>query len=258
MKILIIGGTGFIGKNLIPKLLNNDITILSRSFRNLYGLKHIQFDRDKDDFENKRIENNFDIIIDLIAFDQKHTIDTFSYFKNLNNYYIHISSVAVYKNFFQKYNGEEDDIGGGIIWGKYGKNKSDCDQYLLDQKSSSISILRPSYIFGEHNHIPRESFIFSKILNNNTIYISNNDKIKVQFTDVQLLTDVISYIANVKWVPGPLNIANVEEINFFSWITMLSKICKTEPKIIFLDNKKNIINDTYYTDGSTISNIINI
>ena len=76
MKIFVIGGTGFLGSNLVPRLVeyNHDVTVLTthsdstKPFENFEGIKIYRFGKKREQFLFKatlnllKMKNKFDIV----------------------------------------------------------------------------------------------------------------------------------------------------------------------------------------------------
>jgi len=136
MKIAIIGGNRFIGKKVVETLIDNkhDITIFNRSKSGHSKAKVIKFDRDEDKIDLKK----FDCIIDMCLY----TLKQFKLIKKYipkKKHYIFISTGAIkYKKAFGPYAIEKEKI-----------------EKALAKTNLNYDIVRPSYVVGYGNHIPR-------------------------------------------------------------------------------------------------------
>lgn len=163
--ILIVGGSGFVGTKLIsvldkknclnidknPSPLYNDITII-KDIRNLQGLK---------------IDKNYDCLV-LLAAEHRDDVRPSSLYYDVNvegtknilklldelkiNSLIFTSSVAIYG--LNKNNPKENHVEDPF--NHYGKSKWVAEETILNwynnnPKEKSITIIRPTVIFGERN-----------------------------------------------------------------------------------------------------------
>lgn len=80
-KILVIGGSGFVGKALIPTLkkLNFELTVLNRGTREIDGVSQIIADRD-DPQSMSGHADKFDVVIDTSGYTRQQVKTAFSVF----------------------------------------------------------------------------------------------------------------------------------------------------------------------------------
>src|SRR6056297_3199796 len=105
MKILIIGGTIFLGKHLV-KIIDNekhDLPIFHR------GNHNIELDENVEEILGDRRENldllknqKWDVVIDTCGYFPEDVKKSVEYLKDKTNKYIFISTISVYKDFSEK------------------------------------------------------------------------------------------------------------------------------------------------------------
>lgn len=164
MKILIIGGTYFLGPAFIRRALEqgHEITVFNRGTRKtgLGSVKEIKGDRSV--YEDLvRARGDYDAVVDFCAY-KKGDIDRVRKALDGNAYrYVFISTVDVYRRntgevLTEDAEFETRDFGGeagAYILGKAALEKEvlGCDDYCC---------LRPSVIYGPGNYAPRENIYF--------------------------------------------------------------------------------------------------
>ena len=100
MKILVMGGTRFVGKSLVEKLLNqnHEIDIFTRGNKpNPKGTKLIKGDRKSIEDILKLKNNKYNLVFDVSG---RELEDTKILMENINNSferYVYVSSAGVYK-----------------------------------------------------------------------------------------------------------------------------------------------------------------
>ena len=147
MKILIIGGSRFVGPLVVEKLLkkNHEITLFNRGRVNSdydKKIKFIQGDR-KTGFN---IKDGFDVVIDTCAYNGMQTRQAIT---RLNfDYYLNFGTAASYKKTTKFPLTEESEVGDWPIWGSYNKGKVECERVLKEDKVKHAN-LRPVYVLGK-------------------------------------------------------------------------------------------------------------
>lgn len=151
MKILILGGTRFVGKDIAEKLIENglaEIDFLNRGKTNsdlFSNHRKIIFDRD---YPNTNILNKFfyDLVIDVSCYNINQLINTLGVIDF--NRYIFISSSAVEAIPFM--NVSPDMYG----MAEYAINKKMCEDYIIKNFKRYL-IYRPCYLVGEADYTNR-------------------------------------------------------------------------------------------------------
>lgn len=179
MKILIIGGSRFVGPILVTKLLaaQHDVTIFNRGLVNAdypEGVTFIKGDRD----EGFGVDQHFDAVIDMCAYTGAQTqkaLDELSY-----DFFLHFGSVASYKKSEIFPLTEDSPSGDWPFMGDYNKGKVECENVLASSGKKYASI-RPTYILGPNNYLDREAFIYSRINKGETVVLPGNGQALTQY-----------------------------------------------------------------------------
>lgn len=183
MKILVVGGTRFMGKHLVRNLLqnNHDVTIANRGITSDdFGdkVKRLKIERtNKDNLKSVFLGQNYDIIIDCIAFcsnDVKALLDAVKCDK-----YIFISTAAVYDKHIDTKEEEFNPLAKKLIWcyrGDYSydeiKRQAEC---AVTQEYSHIRFIavRFPFVIGLDDYTKRLYFYIEHIMGDKPMYIDN-------------------------------------------------------------------------------------
>jgi len=221
MKILIIGGSRFVGPILINKLikLNHDLTIFNRGKHQKEYNKKINFV--KGDRNTKvNLKDHFDVVIDMCAYNVnqlKNVIDYVSF-----DYFINFGTAASYKKTDIFPLTESSPLGRWPLWGSYNTGKVECEKLLI-KKGIKHSTIRPVYILGKANYVNREAFIYSKILHEERIILPGNGQAVCQFVFVEDVANVLVFLVKNK-LEGAFNLAGDEFVTLQGLVTIMGDI----------------------------------
>ncbi len=182
MRILIIGGTAFLGYHITKRLLDDghEIILFNRGKTpEDFGkkVKRIQGDRyDAEAFFKAFRGEKFDVVIDLISFRPDDSQSAIRAFLGNVGHYFHISSAAVYvvvKDYPCPL--RENDFDRELYpkprahneWWIYGYNKRKCEEVLLEaftEHGFPVTMFRPPIIIGERDYTLRAYSYFLRIM----------------------------------------------------------------------------------------------
>ena len=199
MKLLIIGGTRLLGRQLVKEFIDNsnyDITVLSRKAAIFQGqCKIINKERSDGIID---IQNEwFDLIIDFIAYDEfsvkevtskvkfrKYVLISSCWMTKLNkNYQIDEFIIDIHHN---DYNLLPN------VTKEYLLNKRMAENYLSNNlEAGRFHILRLPIFWGENDHTNRLGFYVSRFLDNMPIILINDGKNYCQISNISDLSQNI-------------------------------------------------------------------
>lgn len=255
MRILVMGGTGFVSSSLVKYLISKgyDVDIFTRGIRplNYSGISnHYKGDRKSiSDLERSINGIKYDYIFDISAYeveDAKNLINVLDK-ENLKRY-IFCSSGSVYKpsnNFIT----EKWDRGYNENWGEYGLNKLEIEEFLFKlfhEEKFPVVVFRPTYIYGEGNDLYREAYIFDRLKNKLDIPIPDGD-CKVQFIHIKDLVKVFEsamYSENV--IGEAYNVTHPEVITWDTLVNTAMKVINNEVNIKKISSSLKINSREYF------------
>lgn len=218
-KILIVGGTNFIGRNLIERLLElnqYEITIFNRGITNpdlFPGVNKIIGDRNT---PNISLIGNIEwsYIIDLSCFFPQSVKNTLATINPNVKRYIFISTCSVYNNGVNKsiLRGE-DAITHDCTQAEsidtspatYGKRKAACERQLQNSRIPYF-ILRPSLVYGKYDNTDRFYYWLYQTKMQNELLIPNSGE---QIFSVTYVNDLVNCMVHLIKKEGDSKIYNV-------------------------------------------------
>ncbi len=249
MKILIIGGTRFIGRAFTNDLLKrgHQVTLFHRGKTNAEifpEAPRIFGDRETD--LNKLEEQYWDVVIDICGYYPKQVKLSVEYLKDKTSQYVFISSVSAYKPTIEigidenaKLQ-EDEDINNDIPWwgGNYGRNKAICEEIVLNGfgKGKSL-IIRPGAVIGPFDNNNFFTYWVVRIRKGGEILAPGDGTKPLQFIDARDLAaftiDMIDQkVSDTFTVTGP-----TKPVSFSSFLSILNDHFESNVKLNWIEDE---------------------
>jgi nucleoside-diphosphate-sugar epimerase len=263
-KLLIMGGSYFIGKGIVEQLKDSfDTFVLNRGNRPLNDPKvtELKADRNNPDEMKSVLENfNFDYIVDVSGLNKLHEeILINSIHLHKIKKFIFISSSAVYN--IHKLTApfkEDDELGGESPFRDYARNKVEAEAYLMSViDKDKLIMLRPPVVYGEENYVLRERLIFKMIEENMKIYIPSTNN-RIQFVYANDLAVQIKEALFNKIPAGIYNVGNLVAPHFDEWVHLCEKVVGKRALIEFIDTNKEGIEARSFFPFFDYDNILSV
>ena len=237
-RILVTGGTTFVSKYVAKYFQSNnyDVYVLNRGTKQQIDNVNL-ICSDRNNLGDSLKQYSFDVIIDVCGYNQKdikNLLDAVGEFKD----YIFISSSAVYPETNTQPFSENQSIGVNKIWGKYGTDKIEAEEYLISRVPNAY-ILRPPYLYGPMQNLYREPFVFECALKNRKFYIPNDGKMKLQFFHVDDLCKVIEKILEIHPKEHIFNVGNEKLVDINTFVELCYKVVGAPLEKVYITNHSN-------------------
>jgi 2'-hydroxyisoflavone reductase len=243
-RVLVIGGTLFIGRTLVEQLVarGDDVVILHRGQGTPFGdrVGEIQCDRNDETAVRAALDGReFDLVFDNVydwqrgtTADQVRAAVT-AVSKGLSRY-VFTSSMAVYGQ------GGEYDEEAPLVPSDhpsaYSAQKADTERALFDlhrREGVPATTLRPAFIYGPHNPFDREAFFWDRILADRPIVIPNDGSSPMQWTHVRDVARVAVETADNEAAIGrAYNVANHPPVTQVEFVKLLAKVAGRAPRLV--------------------------
>jgi len=212
MRVLVIGGTAFIGRLLVAELMKagHDVTILHRKPKHAFGKKvdNIQADRNdvaamKRALEGRRFEVVFDNAYDWERGTNVQAIEgTVHSLGDRLTRYIYMSSIAAYGDGLNHY--EDDPLAPDDAQDNYVRNKAMTERMLfrLHQRTNfPVVTFRPPFIYGPENPFYREAFFWDRMRVGRPVIVPGDGGRLMQFVYIK---DLVTAMMKAMTDPGAL------------------------------------------------------
>lgn len=258
MKILIIGGTKFVGRYLVMAALarNHEVTLFNRGKHSSAGMPEVeQIHGDRNSNLEKLKNRHWDAVIDTCGYLPQTVKASAEALKDNAENYIFISSISAYADFSktdfdenaplarlteeqQKKVAEIDPKGeltGKILGAEYGALKALCEQEAENAMPGRVLIVRPGLIAGSFDPTDRFTYWVMRVADGGEVLAPGNPNQAVQFIDVcdlsewmlRLIERKETGVFNANSKPGELTFGSMlEEIKNvsgsdaeFTWVS---------------------------------------
>jgi nucleoside-diphosphate-sugar epimerase len=251
MKVLVLGGTRFIGLGLVRYLdsLKHDITILNRGKSQAdlpAGIKRVYADRRDSEAVKKALSGQqFDVIFDMTGYDVKNVEPVVELFSGKIKQYIFQSTTAVYAE--PRFVPMMEDAArlskqnpGKGAEAAYGLGKAECEDYLLNKYKENrfpATILRCPAIYGPDNWMhEREFSYFIRLLQGRKILLPGNGLGLMQFTYVHdVARAAVEAVGKKDAVGQAFNIAMAGAVTSEGYVDIIAEMLGVKAGKVYLD-----------------------
>lgn len=243
MKVLVIGGTQFIGRHVVDQLIaeGHDVTLFNRGKTGpelFPTLKRIYGDREKDNLrEISEIKQNWDAVVDLCAYFPKSLPNLLSQLNGHAGLYVQCSTISVYKASINidpsqpLYESCEiwtcsESEAVDVSMTTYGQRKAECERVAFRQQNNGIPvvIIRPSVVYGEHDHTDRFAYWISRAAGEQKFILPENGLTTVQKTYApDLARAFVTSLQKPQAIGKALNVADTFPLNLATSLRLIGE-----------------------------------
>lgn len=243
-RVLVIGGTLFMGRALVEQLLDlgDDVVIMHRGSGHPFGdrVGEIRCDRNDIDAVHAALgDTYFDIVFDNVYDFERGTSGeqvsaaATAVADGLRRY-VFTSSVAVYPE-----DGEYDEDAALVpsdVPNPYAANKADSERALFElhrQRNLPVSTLRPAFVYGPNNPFEREAFFWDRIVRGRPIVIPGDGARTMQWVHARDVARAAVLVANSDVAVGrAYNLANYPPISQVEFVGLLATVAGKTANLI--------------------------
>ncbi len=197
LRILILGGTGFIGPHMVRYSLSrgHTITLFNRGRTNTHLFPDVEKLKGDRDGDLKSLEGReWDVVIDNSGYVTRHVRDSAELLSSAVGQYLFISSVSAYADFLTPNFNEDyalgtmDDPTNEDPSKYYGPLKVLCEQAVQEVYQDRATIVRPGYIVGPGDSTDRWTYWPVRVDRGGEMIAPGTPSDPIQFIDARDLT----------------------------------------------------------------------
>src|ERR1035441_7245274 len=241
MKVLVIGGTLFIGRLLVDELVKggHEVAILHRKPKHDFGrrVENIMADRnDADSMREALWGRRFEVVFDN-AYDWENGTTaaqveaTVRLFGDWMSRYIFMSSVAAYGDGLN--HKESDPLAPDYHANPYVRHKATTERppfRLHAQTRPPLVAFRPPFVYGPGNPFYREQFFWDRLRAGRSIIIPGDGHRLMQFVYVNdLVAAMVRSMEEPRAVGEAFNIGDAKPITQVELVEKLARAANVEP-----------------------------
>jgi 2'-hydroxyisoflavone reductase len=249
-RVLVIGGTLFIGRALVTELLKagHEVWALHRKPEHDLGKRVGSLVADRNDIESVRrvvTGHRFDVVFDNVYDWERGTTAAqveacARLFDNRLQRYIFMSSVAAYGDGLNHHEGDAlapDDHADSYI-----RNKATSERALfrLHQRTGlPVVTIRPPFIYGPGNPFYREAFFWDRMREGRSIILPGDGRRLMQFVYIKDLIGACLKVMDEPAATGhAFNIANSRAITQAEAVAAFAEVSGKKPSLVRIPRER--------------------
>jgi 2'-hydroxyisoflavone reductase len=264
MKVLVIGGTLFIGRRLVDELLKggHEVSVLHRKPRHDLGrrVENIMADRNDPDSVREALNTRrFEVVFDNV-YDWEHGTTAAQVEATVRacgdrlSRYIFLSSVAAYGDGLN--HKESDPLAPDYHSDPYVRHKATTERMLFRMHAQTgfpVVTFRPTFVYGPGNPFYREQFFWDRLRAGRPIIIPGDGHRLMQFTYVSdLVQAMVRSMIEPRAEGEAFNIADAKPLTQVEVVEKLARAANTEatmvriPRDAIAQGGGNVMDEPYY------------
>ena len=218
-RLLVIGGTSFVGRALIELALERGyrVTMFNRGITNPDLFPDVDARvGDRDGGLAALGDDHWDVVVDTCGYEPRVVRDSADLLQGRVGWYSFVSSLAVYADFSAR-DADEDaplasppDPPSDDVAAHYGPLKVQCEQIVADRFPDTSTMTRCSIIVGPHDPTHRFTYWIARAAEGGTMLAPGDPAQTVEFVDVRDLAAWFLQSAE-QGVTGAFNVAGPHE-----------------------------------------------
>ncbi len=244
MKVLVIGGSGYIGSHTVEELSRrgHDVCIFARGrtpLRTHHQVSFIRGDRhNQQDLINLRSQG-FDAVIDINSYSRDETQTVINAFDGYIRRFVHLSSLAVCQQEAVPITEDEPMIADPNAG--YAYDKAECERALrwaYTKNGFPFVSIRPPCVYGQRDYLSRENHFLKRILAGDPVIVPDSGATPIFAIYVKDLAAVMANALTADGIDGKsYHVAQEEIVSLRQHINNIAHLAGTEAVIAAIPSR---------------------
>jgi nucleoside-diphosphate-sugar epimerase len=244
MRVLVIGGTQFMGREIVARLVRrgHDVSVLHRRAHHDFGpeVRNIQADRADLDrvsavLRSERFEAVFDLAYDIEKGTTAEQVEASARAcpDGLHRY-VFMSSIAAYGPGLC--HREDDELAPDSIPNPYAREKAGAERRLFkmhDESGFPLSTFRPPFVHGPRQPLYREQFFWDRLLDGRPIVLPDHGETPSAWVFAPDVAEACVRALEVPDAAGQaFNISHTEPTSQRDVVELLASVAGIDPTLV--------------------------
>ncbi|WP_188187173.1 NAD-dependent epimerase/dehydratase family protein [Nonomuraea sp. SYSU D8015] len=246
MKVLVIGGSGFLGRAVVEEALarGHEVTTFNRgrSGADVPGVEAVRGDREaRDDLKRLADGRSWDFVVDTSGYVPRVVGESARVLSGHAGTYAFVSTISAIAGFPGKPAEEDSEIwpcepDAGPDDGNYGVLKAGCERAVEQGFDGKVLIVQPGIILGPHEDVARLPWWLTRIARGGRVLAPGDPAAPMQFVDARdlaifTLDQAERGTADRFLVTGP-----VGQTTFGEWLGLCKEATGSDAEFVWVDS----------------------
>ncbi|TQS28943.1 NAD-dependent epimerase/dehydratase family protein [Microbispora sp. KK1-11] len=248
MKILVIGGSVFLGRAIVEEALRrgHEVTTFNRgrSGTDLPGVEAVRGDREStDDLRRLADGRQWDAVIDVCGFVPRVVLESARTLSGHAPHYTFISSISAYPDWPDKSGLDETfplhecPPDADAEFGDYGVLKAGCERAVEQHFDGAALVIQPGLILGPHENVGRLPWWLTRISRGGRVLAPGDPALPMQLIDAR---DIAAFTLDqaARGTTGRYMTGGVQgNTTYGGWLNDCVEVTGSDAELVWVDDK---------------------
>lgn len=238
MKLLVLGGTIFLGRHVVEQALErgHDVTLFHRGVHGADLFPQVSKLRGDRSSDLAALETGrWDVVLDTSGFDPDDVAASARVLRDRVDHYVFVSTVSVYRDWPAATVDEGSPTLAGSARRDYGASKARCERAVEDAMPGRVLVVRPALIVGPYENIGRLPYWLRRVAAYQDVLAPGHPTRAIQLLDARDLARWM-LTASEKQVGGVFNAAGDTDSTIGELLTLCLEATGSEATLTWVSD----------------------